>query len=468
MPAHRAPGRYRPRHALSPVTLAVLVALSALVALAASYLMKRPCTGAPDAAGVSAHFVPRQHRYLCYTDIQYLWSRPVVRDHVFPYSSGGLDAGAPTGGALEYPVLTGLFLWLTGLAAGDDGDFLLISALFLAPAGVLTVYLLARLTGRRALIVAVAPALVFYGVYNWDPLPMAAVVVAVWFAVRDRPGAAGVALGVGAAAKLYPALFVLPLAAARLAAGDRRGALRALAGTAGAFATLNLPFLLLNPTSWLATYRFQAERDSDITSNSIWYWGPFDLSRTALNRVGPVLIGLAWLVALGVGWWRSRREGEYPWLGVGAAMLCAVLLFGKVFSPQYALWLLPFFALVAVRWGWWLAYWVADAILLVGLFRWYYRLRVGGDGGLIRSIAEIGVWDRAAVVAALYVVFLLAPAGLSRPDHQSSHRDHQAGGVHRWSGTSTPTSGPPAGSSTPSARTTSRWGARMSRMIRTQ
>src|SRR5207237_8445868 len=111
----------------------------------------------------------------------------------------------------------------------------------------------------------------------------------------------------------------------------------------------------------------------------------------------------------GVGWWRARREGVFPFVQVCAAMLFAFVLLGKVFSPQYALWLLPFFALVRVRWWWWSAFVAADLVLYFSLFRWFYDFIYRHvDFGLAKQALIVGIWGRAALVALLYVVFLAA------------------------------------------------------------
>ena len=93
-------------------------------------------------------------------------------------------------------------------------------------------------------------------------------------------------------------------------------------------------------------------------------------------------------------------------------MVCGYLLFNKVHSPQFALWLLPFFVLLRIRAGWILAYFVADAAIGIGFFRWQYLIGRGLPSGsydaLSPQLVLIGVWGRAALLVALIVVFLRA------------------------------------------------------------
>jgi hypothetical protein len=120
----------------------------------------------------------------------------------------------------------------------------------------------------------------------------------------------------------------------------------------------------------------------------------------------------AFMIACMLGWARYQRERTYPWVAVSAAMLCGFLLLHKVHSPQYTLWLVPMFVLLRIRWGWIAAYFVADAAMGIGIFRWYYEIGWGKHGGIFDGLAAqavmVGVWGRAALLAALFFAFLHA------------------------------------------------------------
>ncbi len=367
------------------------------------FLLKFPC---------GADYNGRRDRLLCSNDIQVLYVTRGIADHTFPYVHGRL-VRTPQGpdlrdGAIEYPVLTGVAAWLAGLVATDSASYLAATAILLAPFSLLTGWLLYRWVGRRAWCFAAAPPLIWYSFHNWDLLVVAATVAAFYSWWKHRAVAAAALLGVGGALKLWPLFFLAPLVLTRLRDRDRvAAALVAVAG-AGTFALINVPFALANPGGWWASYEYQALRQADVTTNSIWYWGFPSLQRSTLDVLVPVLVGLAFAVALAYGWVRGRREGTYPFLAVSGAMLVAYLLLNKVHSPQYALWLLPFFAVLRVRWGWWAAYLSLDAVLYVGLFRWFYDLSRGVDFGLAKQALIIGVWGRAAMLALMFVVFLRA------------------------------------------------------------
>ena len=104
-------------------------------------------------------------------------------------------------------------------------------------------------------------------------------------------------------------------------------------------------------------------------------------------------------------------------------MLAAYLLVNKVHSPQFVLWLLPFFVLLRIRAGWILAYFVADAAIGIGFFRWQYLINSGLPDttwdALSPQAVLIGVWGRVALLIALFVVFSRAPSWIcpAAPPH---------------------------------------------------
>jgi uncharacterized membrane protein len=419
--------------------LAVLVLLTGLV-LVLGYANKARCTGPEfDSAGRSEpDYDIRIDRDVCYSDIQHLWLGREINHHVFPYLNGSITPdGQLAGGTVEYPVLTGMLIWAGALFAHDDAGFLLGSALLMAPFGLITGWMLGRLSRWRALVWALGPPLVLYAFHNWD-LPVVACAVGAVFVMHgwrterslaDRGAVAGVLLGLGFAFKLYPGAFVLPLALYVLTA-SRPGvlhwgaALRVALAAAGTVILVNLPFAVAGYEGWRASFTFQELRKVDLTTNSIWYWGfrpesePDNVAfQAVINWLSPGLVLLSFAVAAAVGWWRWRRDGVYPWVAVSAAMLCGFLLLHKVHSPQYTLWLLPFFVLLQVPWRWVIGYLIVDLLMGIGIFRWFYALKTGVGIGIYEGFAAqavaMGVWGRAALLVVLFVVFLRLPDRLA-------------------------------------------------------
>ncbi len=421
------------------VSLAAVVLLCGLT-MFAGFLNKDRCTGPEfDQWGRSAPDYERRNKAeVCYSDIQHLWIGRDVDRHVFPYVHGGItDNGVLVGGVVEYPVLTGLLIWAGAVFAANDAAFLLFSALLMAPFGLATGWLLGKLSRWRALIWALGPPVVLYAFHNWD-LPVVLCAVAAVYVVHrgwgrrerplvDRAVVAAVLLGVGFAFKIYPAIFVLPLCLYVLTGGpggrslprgsryDVAGAVKVAAASAVTVALINLPFMVAGLEGWKASFAFQGLRRVDITTNSIWFWSlrPFLADGTMQALVG-VLSPVAVLASFALACWLGRRRylrgGSYPWVPVSAAMLCGFLLLHKVHSPQYTLWLVPMFVLLRVNWGWVAAYFAADLAMGVGIFRWFYAIEFGEPSGIYDGFSAqavvIGVWGRAALLVALFLVFL--------------------------------------------------------------
>jgi uncharacterized membrane protein len=432
--------------------LVVLILLCGAT-LVLGFLNKDRCTGPTyDQFGRSVDMTLRGERDVCYSDIQYLWLGRDIDKHVFPYIHGGIDAaGDLLGGSVEYPVLTGLLIWLGAMFAHNDHQFLIDSALLLTPFALLTAWMLGKLTRWRALLWTIGSPLVLYAFHNWDLAVVGCAVGAVFVVHRgwgrrgaDRPllrraVVAAVLLGLGFAFKLYPAIFTVPLmlyvatggpAGRDLPAGKRwnvRGALVVALTVIGTAVAVNLPFMLLGFRGWAASFTFQELRNVDITTNSVWFWGfrPFSdpgniRFQTMVDILSPALILVAFVAACLLGWRRYRREGTYPWIAVSAAMLCGFLLFHKVDSPQYALWLVPMFALMRVRAVWIVLYYLADLAMGIGIFRYFYAITFfkpyGIYDGFAAQATAIGVWGRAALLAVLFFAFLVARSTVDDAD----------------------------------------------------
>ena len=433
---------------LGRLALVVVVALCGIT-LVLGFVNKDRCTGPEfdDYGRSSPEYDQRRYQDVCYSDIQQLWIGREIDRHVFPYVNGELnEEGRPIGGVVEYPVLTGVVIWASAVFAHTDADFLLLSALVLAPFGLLTAWMLARLGRWRSLLWSIGPPLVLYAFHNWE-LPVVLCAVAAFYVVHrgwgkrgiDRPlvqraTVAAVLLGLGFTFKVYPAIFVLPLMLYVLTGGrggrefagrvagralDWLGALRIALVAVGTAVAVNLPFMLIGFDGWRASFAFQLERKADITTNSIWFWGLRPDSdpdnepvQELIGLLSPTLMMISFVIACAIGWVRYQKEGTYPWLPVSAAMLCGFLLLHKVHSPQYTLWLIPMFVLLRIRWGWIVAYLAADLAMGIGIFRWYYEIYGGGQGDIYEGLAAqsvmIGVWGRAALLVGLFCAFLTA------------------------------------------------------------
>ncbi|WP_132050278.1 hypothetical protein [Curtobacterium sp. PhB136] len=416
----------------------------AAVFTALNLLLKLPCSVPGPADVPRGAFVSQ---YGCWSDVAALWNNRQLAGHVFPYVTGS-ELG---NGTVEYPTLTGVWVWLTGLPVGSARGFLVVTAVVAAVLAVVVTLLLVRVAGRRAWIWAATPPLALYAVYNWDLLAVVCTVAGVVAVLRApaswsplvRYTVAGAAFGLGGAFKLYPLMFLAPLAVAALLDADAalgarvRRTAAALGAGIGVLLAANVPFMLINFPGWASVIRFQADRPIGASTLSIWYYGflpwsgdldgPFQhtmsVMSTAATAIG-ILVVLAITVVLGL------RRGTTPWVQSAAALLAVYMVANKVASPQYVLWLLPFLVVLRIG-GWWIAaYLVADVCAVVGFFRnTYYTALGAGMQTWAYQAMTVGIWGRAALLVAFVVLFLRAevvtPPLLRGADEQPQADDQQ-------------------------------------------
>lgn len=353
-------------------------------------------------------------RVECYSDIVNLWSLRDLPSHAVPYVHGGvvMSSGLPTftGHEIEYPVLSGLWIWLASLPTQSLHTFFFVNVLMLAPLAAWSAFLLARMVGRRALLFAAAPSLVWYAFLNWDLTAVAVTVTAIYLWRKERYWLAGALLGVGGCFKLWPALLLAPLAADLWLRRDRRAAAGALGSAAAVAVVANLPFMINNFGAWKAPFTFQTLRPDDRSANSLWpFFLPTQVTTATVNHVSDIGLLVVFGIILYAGWRRYLRDGEYPFIQVSAALVIGFITFGKVHSPQYSLWVLPFFCLVRLRFRWWVAFMVADAWMFV---QWAYM-----------PVYDYPRWFWPSSVALIDIILLLliravltAPAAVRRVD----------------------------------------------------
>lgn len=353
-----------------------------LVFLALGYSTKAAClqstaTGPADQR-VANWENNRAYYELCYSDTVPLYTAELLNLGKFPYKSSWLETdsagkpktqydGRPAVRYMEYPVLTGLYQYASMAVAktytaltkvvgvpvvAEVVMFFNISAFGLALAWLATVWATAGLAGRRiwdAALVAASPLLIFQIFTNFDALATAFAIGSMLAWARRKPVLAGVLLGLGVAAKLYPVLLLLPL----LALGLRTGRLRAVGQTAGTAALtwflVNLPVLVLFPRGWSEFFWLNARRGDDMDSlynvaKSFTGWSGFDGNLgfweppVVLNTVVAVLflIACAGIAFVALTAPHRPRVAQLAFL-----VVAAFLLTNKVWSPQFSLWLVP-------------------------------------------------------------------------------------------------------------------------------
>ncbi|MCB1289527.1 MAG: DUF2029 domain-containing protein [Mycobacterium sp.] len=395
--------------------LRVMFAL-ALVFLALGWSTKAAClqtigSGAPDQK-VANWENQRAYYELCYSDTVPLYGAELLSQGKFPYKSSWLELdsqgkpqkqydGSPAVRYMEYPVLTGVYQYvsmslaktytvvakatklplLNGVA--EVVMFFNIAAFGLALAWLATVWATALLAGRRiwdAALVAVSPILIFQIFTNFDSLATAFALGGLLAWARRRPTLAGVLIGLGVAAKLYPALLLLPLLVLGVRTGRLAEAVRTAVAAVVTWLVINLPVLMLYPRGWSEFFRLNSRRTQDMDSlynviRSFTGWRGFD---PGLGFWQPPLVlngvvaALFLLCCLGIAYVALTAPTRPRVAQLAFLVVAAFLLVNKVWSPQFSLWLVPLAVLALPHRRVLLAWMSIDALVWVPRMMYLY------------------------------------------------------------------------------------------------
>ena len=160
-------------------------------------------------------------------------------------------------------------------------------------------------------------------------------------------------LGIGAAAKIVPALATVPLALAR------RRAARGYAIFFGVLALFFVSALLFGGAGFLQSLAYHADRGLQVESLAasilmilgrvnevVFAYGAFEVRGRGVEFAGSLSLPLMGASLLGSALfmfreYRSGRFGPRAFPRYSAALILAFMLGSKVLSPQYVIWLLP-------------------------------------------------------------------------------------------------------------------------------
>lgn len=342
--SHAAPGTVAPGVFTVPRVLILLTVVAAL----AGILLKSYCR----ANGWES---PTQFYATCYSDFPELFRNRGLSQGVFPVLGSGSQ--------FEYPVLTALIAGATAWLVPGSGfldarvlAYFDINAALLAAVTAAAVLATARTAGRRpwdAAMVALAPGIVLAGTINWDLWTVALLAAAMYFFSRQRLLLSGVFLGLATATNLYPLLVLAAVLLLALRTGNNRPLLVTAAGAGLSWLVLNLPFAVTNFAGWSYFFRFTADRDAGYGSAWLAYnlvakrLGWSELSPAAVDLLSPALflVSVAGVAVVALAAPRRPRLAQLAFL-----LVAALILTGKVYSPQFVVWLIPLLALARPVW----------------------------------------------------------------------------------------------------------------------
>ncbi|GIJ22113.1 glycosyltransferase family 87 protein [Micromonospora lutea] len=384
-----------------------------------------------------------QYTRFCYTDVLALYYAERLHEGAVPYRDH----------PVEYPVLTGYFMGALGLpvhSAGVDNPdmnqgqwFYNLNALVLGALAVVTVAVILALRRRRpwdAALFALAPALLLTATVNWDFLAIGLAALGLLAWARSGPGPkgtmmvvlSGVLLGLGGAAKMWPLFILGPILVLAIRANRLRAALLSIATAAVTVVLVNLPVAIPYRDNWNRFFELNTTRPIDW--GTFWYIGryldgkfgdpasigPFqwlDANIPTLNNLSYALFGLA---CLGIGALALLAPRRPRLAQLAFLVVAAFLIFSKVWSQQFVLWLLPLVVLARPKWGAFLVWQLAEVCYFIA----FYGQLLGASTGT--PVFPEGVFVLAASLrlAAVVALVVLVVREIMNPEQDAVRRTY--------------------------------------------
>jgi uncharacterized membrane protein len=267
-----------------------------------------------------------------------------------------------------------------------------------------------------AAIFAVSPILFITATINWDFLAIGLAAFGLLAWARRRPVLAGVLIGLGGAAKLWPLFILGPLLILVLRSRRTREWALAFSSAILTWVAVNAPVFLLYRESWNRFFDLNTERPIDW--GTLWYigrfldtkWntgapgdqGPFQWLSDHVPTLNMLSYALFFLSCAGIAVLCLLAPRRPRLAQVAFLVVAAFLIFSKVWSQQYVLWLLPLIVLARPRWGAIMAWTVAE----FAYFTAFYAELLGAGG---KPVIPEGTF---VLAAALRLVTLAILCGL--------------------------------------------------------
>ncbi len=296
---------------------------------------------------------PDQYIHACYSDLPALYEARGLNSNQWPYASAD--------NSVEYPVLTGVVMYLTSFAAKSPASYFNINIFFLILLFLATVVMVRKIRPEFAYLVPVAPAMIASLFINWDLWAIAAMMLAIYWFDRKQYLYSALLLGVSISTKFLPVFLLIPILFIFWREGKIKEAIKYIAISFATWLAINLPFAITTPEGWWRFYKLNLERGPDW--GSIWLaLQQLGINMTNLNWLSILLLLIA-LTTIAV----LLFELQYtPTLAsVSFFVLASVMLASKVYSPQYVLWLTPLAAIALTHKKDLHAFWVWQATEII-------------------------------------------------------------------------------------------------------
>ena len=282
---------------------------------------------------------PDNYTHACYTDIPALFSERGLNTNTFPYLSST--------NSIEYPPVIGLGNWLISFITPSENSFRTffdINALIILVLFFISAIIVRKIAPTYQYLFPLAPAVIASLFINWDMWAVVSTLLAIYYFDKKKYEASGIWLGISIATKFFPIVLLLPIAIIFYRSSQIQLFYRYLFTTAIFWGAINIPIALTHFDGWWRFFKLNLERGADF--GSIWYaLSLLDIKIPHLDLIYP-LLSIVLFIGLAI---YLLKLPSTP--NLAAIALFALVIFttaGKVYSPQYILWLTPL-AVIALQ-----------------------------------------------------------------------------------------------------------------------
>ena len=354
---------------------------------------------------------PDQYIHACYSDLPSLYGERGLDKNQWPYAS---DTNA-----VEYPVLTGMVMFATAALVNTPIAYFNLNAVFLTLLFIALVILLRRMKPELSYLLPVAPAMIASLYINWDLWAIITMMLAIYWFDREAYLYSALAMGISISTKFLPIFLLFPIVFILWRHNRIKELVKYLATTVGIWLAINLPFVLTTPTGWWRFYKLNLERGADW--GSIWLaLSQLGLSLTNLNYLSLLLL-LIGLTAITIFLFEIKSTPTLA--SVAFIVLATVMIAGKVYSPQYVLWLTPLAVIALTSARDLPAFWIwqsGEIIYHIAIWQ-HIALVTGAHFGL--AAGGYAVLTLLRIATTLYLIWSLVKRALAARNPQGSAFD---------------------------------------------
>ena len=282
---------------------------------------------------------PDNYTHACYTDIPALFSERGLNTNTFPYLSST--------NSIEYPPVIGLGNWLISFITPSENSFRTffdINALIILVLFFISAIIVRKIAPTYQYLFPLAPAVIASLFINWDMWAVVSTLLAIYYFDKKKYEASGIWLGISIATKFFPIVLLLPIAIIFYRSSQIQLFYRYLFTTAIFWGAINIPIALTHFDGWWRFFKLNLERGADF--GSIWYaLSLIDIKIPYLDLIYPLL---SIVLFIGLAIYLLKLPSTPNPAAIAVLALVIFTTVGKVYSPQYILWLTPL-AVIALQ-----------------------------------------------------------------------------------------------------------------------